>query len=176
MKISKQLALMVHQKISEMVDEHKKVVDAEFRSDRISHESWRVIHQSACHLACFLPEAIVAEFGQYRRATRGGPAICAYCGKVLDRSADVVIAHMEQCEKHLMFPLMKEHEELRLKIEEARAMATETGEAWEQLAACWPTIQVDCNNQIEAAQFIVSEYEKLLAEVIELRASRKEVK
>jgi hypothetical protein len=43
-------------------------------------------------------------------------------------------------------------------------LAKETGEAWEQLAACWPQLQIDFDDQIVAAQFIVSEYEKVKSE------------
>lgn len=48
----------------------------------------------------------------------------------------------------------------------------EVAEAWEQLACDFPAIQVDCDNTIQAAQFINSEWEKTQAELAQLRQDK----
>lgn len=97
-----------------------------------------------------------------------------------DGSADEAlarIAEMEESKDKLLeeykyLEIQNENGRQQLAQSEQRATAAEeklrteqeeTGEAWEILAASFPTIQVDCDDQLIAARFICETYEAALA-------------
>ena len=67
MKISRILKQQIYQVVKEQLNAHMQIVDAEFRADRISHESWKSIHISACAVLVGLPGAISTSIEGYRK-------------------------------------------------------------------------------------------------------------
>lgn len=57
--------------------------------------------------------------------------------------------------------MVAERAQLQARVAELEEEREETGEAWEQLAATFPEIQVDCDDQVKAAQHIIAVHENI---------------
>ena len=65
MKNSNKLKQQINKIIQDKLFEHSLVIDAEFRSDRIS-QSWKAIHESFSNISVLLPSLVSSEIESYR--------------------------------------------------------------------------------------------------------------
>lgn len=65
MKISKKLKENIHKIIQDECIKHSLVIDEEYRSGRISHESWKAIYQSYSNMKVIVPHLVFSAIEIY---------------------------------------------------------------------------------------------------------------